>query len=229
MDEMPVYALALDEIDRSMLTVDLEALRGRIMTLGWVADARITRRLPGTLVVDIVERQPAAIWQRDNKLSLIDANGVVLENLDAAALPDLPLVIGPHANRETKALHALMAAAPALKPLVAGATWVGNRRWDIRFQSGETLALPEGDAAAAAALMKFAQLDGINRLLGRGIVRFDMRDPGRFVLRMPPDRAKDAGDTAKSATPAKADADSAGPDAANAGGASPPSARSGEA
>jgi cell division protein FtsQ len=87
-----------------------------------------------------------------------------------------------------------MGAAPALKPLLAGATWVGNRRWDLRFQSGETLALPEGASTAAAALMKFAQLDGVNRLLGRGIVRFDMRDPERFVLRLPPDR-KTAGDS----------------------------------
>lgn len=188
MDEMPVYSLALDEMDRSMLSVDLVALRQRVMTLGWVKDARVTRRLPGTLVIDIVERDPVAVWQNAGKLSLIDVNGVVLESVDGRAMPDLPLVVGPDANRETRALGQLMEAAPALKPLLAGATWVGNRRWDLRFQSGETLALPEGHAASAAALMKFAQLDGVNRLLGRGIVRFDMRDPDRFVLRMPPDR-----------------------------------------
>ncbi|HEX7823120.1 MAG TPA: cell division protein FtsQ/DivIB, partial [Sphingobium sp.] len=199
MDEMPVYSLALDEIDRSMLSVDLTALRARVMTLGWVEDARVTRRLPNTLVINIVERNPVAVWQHGGKLSLIDVNGVELERVDGRSMPDLPLVVGPQANRETKSLQGLMEAAPALKPLLAGATWVGNRRWDLRFQSGETLSLPEGGSAAAAALMKFAQLDGVNRLLGRGIVRFDMRDPARFVLRMPPDRrtatgdAKDAG------------------------------------
>ncbi|CAN5364003.1 hypothetical protein BH10PSE13_BH10PSE13_18780 [soil metagenome] len=197
MDEMPVYSLALEEMDRSMLAVDLTALRRRVMTLGWVQDARVTRRLPGTLVVDIVERDPVAGWQNGGKLSLIDVNGVVLESVDGRAMPDLPLVVGPLANRETRALGQLMEAAPALKPLLAGATWVCNRRWDLRFQSGETLALPEGKATASAALMKFAQLDGVNRLLGRGIVRFDMRDPARFVLRMPPERRTAAGGDAK--------------------------------
>jgi cell division protein FtsQ len=197
MDEMPVYSLALEEMDRSMMAVDLTALRQRVMTLGWVQDARVTRRLPGTLVIDIVERDPVAVWQHGGRLSLIDVNGVVLEQVDGRAMPDLPLVVGPAANRETRALGQLMEAAPALKPLLAGATWVGNRRWDLRFQSGETLALPEGRATAAAALMKFAQLDGVNRLLGRGIVRFDMRDPERFVLRMPSDRRTAAGDAAK--------------------------------
>src|SRR3546814_5114582 len=28
-------------------------------------------------------------------------------------------------------------------------------------------------------------MDGVNRLLGRGILRFDMRDPDKFVLRLP--------------------------------------------
>lgn len=199
MDEMPVYSLALGEIDRSMLAVDLAALRARVMTLGWVKDARITRRLPDTLVIDVVERDPVAVWQHEGKLSLIDVDGVVLEGLDGRSMPDLPLVVGPLANRETRALQTLMEAAPSLKPLLAGATWVGNRRWDLRFQSGETLSLPEGPSGAASALMKFAQMDGVNRLLGRGIVRFDMRDPARFVLRLPPDKRTAQTDDKKAA------------------------------
>ena len=40
---------------------------------------------------------------------------------------------------------------------------------------GETLALPEGDKAARTALAKFASLDKSSGLLGRGIIRFDLR------------------------------------------------------
>src|SRR3546814_183805 len=82
-------------------------------------------------------------------------------------------------------------------------TWVGNRRWDLRFRSGETLSLPEGEAEAKAAIAKFAHMDGANRLPGRGILRFDMRDPSRFVLRLPhegqvaPAKLNDARDAAE--------------------------------
>lgn len=185
MDEMEVYNIALGEIDRSMLSLDLADLRGRIVKLGYVKDARISRRLPDTLVVDIVERRPAAVWQHQGQLSLIDDTGAVLSSVDIRSVPDLPLVVGPNANLMTGQLDKLMEAAPALKPMIAGATWIGDRRWDLRFQSGETLALPEGGAQAAAALVNFARMDGVDRLLGRGIVRFDMRDPNKFVLRMP--------------------------------------------
>jgi len=146
--------------------------------------------LPDALIVEVVERQPVAVWQHDGQLRLIDATGAVLSGVSPDAIPDLPLVVGPDANRQTEALARLMDAAPALKPLLAGATWVGNRRWDLRFQSGEQLLLPEGEAEAAAALVNFARMDGVDRLLGRGVLRFDMRDPTRFVLRLPPGQNK---------------------------------------
>ncbi|MGH6695598.1 cell division protein FtsQ/DivIB [Sphingopyxis sp.] len=184
-DRLKVYDIALAQKDRSMAAVDLEDVRDHLMRYGWIKDARVSRRLPDTLVVDIVERTPAAIWQHNNRLSLIDEKGVVLEPVTVAMMPDLPLVIGPKANQRSQDLDRLLTEASSLKELLAGATWVGNRRWDLRFRSGETLSLPEGEAEAKAALAKFAHMDGANRLLGRGILRFDMRDPARFVLRLP--------------------------------------------
>jgi cell division protein FtsQ len=184
-DRLKVYDIALAQKNRSMAAVDLDGVRRDLMQYGWIKDARVSRRLPETLVIDIVERTPAAIWQHQDKLSLIDKKGIVLEPVTVATMPDLPLVIGAKANQRSQELDEVLGEASSLKQLLAGATWVGNRRWDLRFRSGETLSLPEGEEAAKAALAKFAHLDGANRLLGRGILRFDMRDPSRFVLRLP--------------------------------------------
>jgi cell division protein FtsQ len=184
MDRLPVYSVALDQTSTAMPLVDLNQIRARLMQFGWVADARVSRRLPDTLLVDIVERQPAAIWQYQGKLNLIDKDGVVLQPVDPQAMPDLPVVVGPGANGEATALTGLLDAAPRLKPMFAGATWVGTRRWDVRFQSGETLSLPEGDAEAKIAFAKFDRMDQAARLLGQGFVHFDMRIPGKFVVRV---------------------------------------------
>lgn len=186
-DYIKVYDIALSQQNRSMAAVDLDGVRRNLLKYGWIKDARVSRRLPETLVIDIVERSPAAIWQHNQRLALIDDNGVVLEKVTAATMPDLPLVIGPRANERSRQLAALLETSRSVKPLLAGATWVGNRRWDLRFDSGETLSLPEGEAEAKRALAKFTHLEGSNRLLGRGILRFDMRDPARFVLRLPPE------------------------------------------
>lgn len=183
MDRMSVYAVALDQQSRAMPLVDLDAVRVKLLDYGWIKEAHVSRRLPDTLLVHVEERAPAAVWQANGRLTLIDATGVPLEPVRADAMPDLPLVIGRGANLQESNYQQLMASAPALKPLVRAATWVGNRRWDLLFTTGETLMLPEGDAAAAKALVKFAELDGADRLLGQNWVRFDMRFPNQMLAR----------------------------------------------
>lgn len=166
------------------LLVDVDAIRAALLQHGWVEDARVSRRLPDQLVIDIVERTPAAVWQNRGQLSLIDAGGVVLAPVPVDRMPDLPLLIGPNANVQTEELGALLTAVPTLKPQVASATWIGGRRWDLAFSSGETLALPEGEAAAPA-LQRFARMDRSTGLLGRGFKRFDLRVPGKMIVRLP--------------------------------------------
>lgn len=185
-DAMMVYADALDQRSRAMPLIDLEQVRSKLLARqGWIQDAHVSRRLPDTLLIHIVERKPSAIWQMNNKLALIADNGVTLEPISADAMPDLPLLIGPGANMQEAAYLRLLDVAPALKPQIKAATWVGNRRWNLTFDSGETLLLPEGSQDAAAALVKFARADGTHPLLGKGFVRFDMRDPDKFVARKP--------------------------------------------
>lgn len=185
MDQMTVYAVALEQKSRAMPLVDLNQIRDKLLQYGWVQDAHVSRRLPDTLLIRIVERTPVAVWQNQGTLSLIDRDGVYLEPVSADAMPDLPLVIGPGADRQEPAYQTLMVAAPALKPKVRAATWVGNRRWDLLFDTGETLSLPEGTDQAAQALRLFAERDGTLRLLGKGWLKFDMRDPDRMVMRKP--------------------------------------------
>jgi cell division protein FtsQ len=165
--------------------INVSEIRNRLLQFGWVKDARVSHRLPDTLVIDIVERTPAALWQNGGQLALIDNEGVVLDRVPVDKMPDLPLLIGPGANGEEQQLGRLMAAVPTLRPQLASASWVGGRRWDLNVQSGETIALPEGEETAKAALVKFARLDKESGLLGRGIVRFDLRVPDKMIVRLP--------------------------------------------
>src|SRR5690606_4065799 len=88
------------------------------------------------------------------------------------------------ANRHFASLNALLEAAPRLRPMVTDAAWIGGRRWDLHFQGGETLSLPEGEAEARRATERFARLDQRDSLLGRGFARIDMRDPRRAYVRI---------------------------------------------
>ncbi len=185
MNEMRVYERALGQRDRAMPLVDLEELRDSLLELSWVADARVSRQLPDGLVIDIVERVPHAVLQKADGLALIDAEGVALEPISRADAEGMLLIEGMGAQGQVAALDMLLDAAPALRPQVAAAEWVGNRRWNLTFATDQRLALPEGPDQAAAALVSFAQADGVHRLLGGEVVSFDMRNPPRMYLRVP--------------------------------------------
>jgi len=185
MNELKVYERVLGEKERAMPLVDLHALRGSLMELPWVEDARVSRQLPDTIVVDIVEREPHAVLRRPDRLVLIDATGHELEPVSEADAKGMLRISGPGARQQVEALSALLDAAPALRPQVSAAEWVGNRRWNLTFKTGQVLALPQGEEESAGALMSFARLDGVNRLLGGKVAAFDMRNPDRIYMRVP--------------------------------------------
>jgi cell division protein FtsQ len=130
-----------------------------------------------------VERVPAALWQHQGRIMLIDAEGVVLPATDLKPFSTLPLLVGADASAHAAELLKLVAAHPTIGERLAAAIRVGGRRWDLRMATGETIALPEGPAASTA-LLRFADLDRDTPLLGRGFRRFDLRVPDRMIVRV---------------------------------------------
>lgn len=185
MNDAKVYNSVLERQDQPMPLVDLEEVRAGLLQLSWVKDARVARQLPDTLLIDIVERRPHAVLAKPDRLVLIDATGAELEPVSRANAKGMLVVSGPGAKMQVEQLGKLLDAAPALKPKVMAAEWVGNRRWDLTFDTAQVLALPEGSTESAAALIAFAKLDGGSRMLGGKVATFDMRAPGRIYMRVP--------------------------------------------
>lgn len=184
-NELKVYERVLGERDRAMPLVDLGALREDLLQLSWVKDARVSRQLPDSLVIDIVEREPHAVLRKPDRMVLIDELGHELEPISPANAKGQLIIEGPGAAREVQALNRLLDAAPAIRPQVTEAEWIGNRRWNLTFKTGQMLALPQGERESAEALVTFARMDGVNRLLGGKVATFDMRAPERIYMRIP--------------------------------------------
>ena len=185
MNGLKVYERVLGERQRAMPLVDIASLRDELLELDWVKDARVSRRLPDSLVIDIVERTPVAVLRKPGRLVLIDETGHELEPVSEADARGELVIGGPGAGKQVAGLWQLLDAAPALKPQVTGAEWVGNRRWNLTFKTGQVLALPQGEKDSATAFVTFARLDGVNRFLGGKVASFDMRAPERIYMRIP--------------------------------------------
>ncbi len=173
------------ETGDALLGFSLEDARARIEKLTWVQHATVERRLPGTVVVTLNERRPFAVWQTGGRFVLIDRAGQVVAEQDpvkdAAAFAVLPLVVGPGAPEQAAALLDQLASVPALKARVVAAVRVGERRWNLRLNSGCDVLLPENQELAA--MTRLMELHAQQALLDRPLQTLDMRAADRLVVR----------------------------------------------
>lgn len=80
---------------QNILSADLNEYQRRLMESPWVAGATMRRVLPGTIEVRILERTPMALARIDDRLYLVDAAGVVVDEFGPEYREfDLPLVDG---------------------------------------------------------------------------------------------------------------------------------------
>jgi len=192
LNELQIYDRVLGrQAKQAMTRIDLAAIRADLMQLSWVEEARVSRQLPDTLVIDIIERKPHALLKQHkadgtDSFVLIDATGHELQDIGATRAKGRLVLAGDGADKKVADLDKLLDAAPALRPQVAEAEWVGHRRWNLTFKTAQTLELPEGEAAAATALTTFARLDGTHQLIGGQVLAFDMRAGDRMYMRRAP-------------------------------------------
>lgn len=166
----------------SLLFLDAEATRERLKANPWIADATVRKLLPGQLQIEIKEREPFALWQKDRRVSVIAGDGTVLEGFVAPQLLTLPLVVGQGAETRAKDFLALLDRFPALREQVQASILVGERRWNLRLTNGTDVRLPEGDAGRA--LDQLMALERETKILTRDIVAVDLRLPDRVTVRL---------------------------------------------
>ena len=88
----PETALAKLALPRSLnLFGNLDGVEKRAASIPGVRSARVSRRLPGTLVITVRERVPVALVPSNGTLRLMDAAGKVLPFDPSRSAPDLPV------------------------------------------------------------------------------------------------------------------------------------------
>jgi len=166
----------------SLLFLDAAAARTRLLANPWIADAAVLKLYPDRLQIAITERQAFALWQKDGRVSVIAADGTVLEPFIEDRYLGLPLVVGRGAQRQAKDFLAIVERYPDIRSAVRASVLVAERRWNLRLNNGIDVHLPEADVAQA--LERLVALDRDNKLLSREIVAVDLRLSDRVTVRL---------------------------------------------
>ena len=189
----PAVLLGLLNVDRGdpIFAFNPVSARDMLEKESWIRSARVERRLPGLIYVSILERDPFALWQHKGKVSLIDQQGVVITDVKAemAKFASLPLVVGEGAAKAADSLLTLMQAEPEIMNRLEAATYVGERRWDIKLKRDIFVRLPEKDMALA--LRRLAEAQETDGLLDKDLESVDLREESRIIVKTRPGMVQD--------------------------------------
>jgi cell division protein FtsQ len=166
----------------SLLFLDADAARERLMANPWIADAAVLKLYPDRLQITITERKAFALWQENGRVSVIADDGTVLEPFVEDRYRALPLVVGRGAERQAKDFLTVVDRYPDIRAVLRASILVAQRRWNLRLSNGMDVRLPEGDVALA--LERLVTLDHEKKLLSRDIVAVDLRLPDRVSVRL---------------------------------------------
>lgn len=161
----------------------LAPLVARVASHPQVAGVVVTRKLPGTLVIDVTERRPVALVPGGPALRAVDERGVALP-LDPSRTPvDAPVVTTP--PRETAVYHllgAMQREAPRLYARISSVRSAGSG--ELLFQVAD---LPVR-TMTSVTLARLSDIEPVERDLARRQLRaaeLDLRFRDQVIARLP--------------------------------------------
>jgi cell division protein FtsQ len=168
---------------------DLARFQAQVESMPLVASARVTRKLPGTLIINVVERIPVALVATRDGFRGVDSAGHKLPIDPAIATFDAPIVLPPRGTRDTAAdrrlfnlLGAMRERAPALFDAIEEAQRVSATEWQFRTSRQRVRVQPEVTLARLADIFPVEQ-DLIRRNVRA--VELDLRFRNLVIARLP--------------------------------------------
>lgn len=174
------------QLGNSLFSFGVDKARDAVLSDPWVKSATVKKVYPDTIVVNVVERKPVALWQSRGEIQLIAADGFVIGKASPEHMV-LPQVVGDGANISAAEFLSVMDTFPAISQKANAYVRVAGRRWNIRLADGPQVLLPEFDWHYA--LSDLQEMQKQNRILDRDVVQIDMRLPDRLVIKLDPEMA----------------------------------------
>jgi len=180
----PSEILSRLHVDTSRSIWDpLGPLALRVQSHPQVERVAVTRRLPGTLVVELVERRPVGLMQTPSGLRAVDERGVLLP-LDPSRTPvDAPVVRAT--PRDTAVYHLLgrmQREAPRLYARLSSLSRVGSDEVVLHLNE-----LPVR-AMTSVTLARLSDIEPVERDLARRqlhAAELDLRYRDQVIARLP--------------------------------------------
>ena len=134
---------------QSLVFLNVDDIRKKLLALPLVKNASVRKLFPDRLVIEVTERQPYGLWQKDGAVNIVAADGAPIDTLRDEKFASLPFVVGEGANTRIEEVIGLLNAAGDSRAKIRAGILVSQRRWTLKMTSGVEVMLPEADPKAA--------------------------------------------------------------------------------
>ncbi len=167
----------------SLLRLDSDVVRERLLRVGWFEDVSVRKELPWRLIIKVKEKSPVAIVRTPEGPYLVDPSGRLIERIDEAVAL-LPVIEVSIKDRKT------FAEALALAELVKTSSFFDGKTVVITGRSPETLALNidglrifMGSRDYERKIKKLVKIQRLLLLRDIPVEYVDLRFKGRAIVR----------------------------------------------
>ena len=168
----------------NLISFDKDHAKSLLEQVGWVKRVNIKKIYPNTLIINIIETDPFAIYYDNQNNYLIDIDGqIISSNPDINVYKNLLIVRGEEAKTKlNEIIKEINIYFPDVRNRINELEFIEKRRWNL-FLSGNLLVkLP--DTEIKESLNNLKKLFEDKQVLESNIIEVDLRIKGRAVIKV---------------------------------------------
>ena len=168
----------------NLISFDKDHAKSLLEQVGWVKRANIKKIYPNTLIINIIETDPFAIYYDNQNNYLIDIDGqIISSNPDINVYKNLLIVRGEEAKTKlNEIIKEINIYFPDVRNRINELEFIEKRRWNLFLSDNLLIKLP--DTEVKESLNNLKKLFEDKQVLESNIIEVDLRIKGRAVIKV---------------------------------------------
>ena len=163
----------------NIFKISSHEIHENVMKVSNVKSAVVRKKLPNVIDIDIIEKTPIAIFQKESKFYLIDKDGSTINEI-SARINKLPIITGDDSNVEANSFLDILSKFPLIKDNLNSMMFIRKRRWDIIIFDGLHVKLPQTNVESALQILCVILKQGT--INSQTVKSIDLRMPDNVII-----------------------------------------------
>tara|TARA_B000000557_G_C20707931_1_gene414579 strand:+ start:203 stop:937 length:735 start_codon:yes stop_codon:yes gene_type:complete len=172
------------QFSENLVSSNSYAIKELVESSEWVKRTSVKKILPSTIVINIIENDPYAVFLREGKSFLIDLDGSIITEINLDNYDDNLLFVRGEKSPELleKLIKDISIAFPNLMQNLKELEFIEKRRWNLKLNNKLLIKLP--DEKIQISLKNLKQLFEEQEVMQSNIIEIDLRIQGRATLKV---------------------------------------------